>query len=335
MPRTKFIINDQPGSYAVWLGETGQVDRMEAYLRYIGADKPKINNNPAPSCICEQMYQSGSTHFTFKKRLASGHTVQVNVDSHVSRNAGGLPADWFKRTYDAFAFGQSFSDPGCDEQDKYWDENRGRWLPAPVVAVALKNWIEEACPATYHYPRLSLDAELGRDVYVSSDAEKRYEAIDQMESDWFDASHPWVVYGRRENRGADAGASNSDVLQRQRDSAHRDVPTKASTLRLSADVVQAESTAERKTFNKLHHEEGSAALPFLRLVWAHKRRIRAKEEQARRDIRTLLRRLGKYDNPEALAWVQASVAKRGYVATRDRIWKSKADRLVRVGGEAA
>lgn len=266
-------------------------------------------------CICERMYERGETNYTTTRRLASGHKVSVNIDafvqSHVESEA--LPEDWFRRTYDSFAFGQPYSD---EEQS------------APRFAVTLKNRIEASCPAPIHYPRLSLDRDLGRDVYTSTDAEKRVENLQAMEDTWFDASHPWAQYGRTENRGADSGAGHSDVLQRQREDRQRDIQPKAGTIVLSSDEETALSHAERKAFRSIRAETDKPS-PFLIQTWRNKKRIRAQEEQARRDIAHYLRRLDQLQNPETIAWVRASVEKRGYFETKRILWKNKARLLVK------
>jgi hypothetical protein len=270
-------------------------------------------------CICQRMYDEGRPLYTAPIRLHSGKVARyVDLDAwcaneltrlYKEETGRELEPDWFKATYDALAFGQGTPDK---------------------VLTKVKNRLEAQCPAAIHYPRLLADQMVCRDVYCSTDAEKEAEARDGMESDWYDQSHPWETWARFESKGQDAQAGESDVLTRQRNDriAASEKTADPATLTLSSDVETAVANAERAALRTIRRD-GTAPSAWTKLVWANKRRARSKEESARREIKRLLVKLDKYDDPATIEWVKASVEQYGYAKTADRIWKARATQLIR------
>jgi hypothetical protein len=293
----------------------------------------------SPECICQRMYDTGSVNYQHRHTTKTGHRVWVDVAALVADTVPeDAPSDWFERTVNAFSFGANWSDPdlrpsreGEDITEQYFHSYFGRYFPAPEWAVSAKNTIERHCPATLHYSRLT-EQQLyaGRETLTSYDPEKQAELRDQMENDLFLASHPGEMRLRRENRGADAGAGRSDVLQRQRENAQAEQPTRISRDVVSFDTQVALDQMERKALRKVSDNKPS---PFLRLVWANKHHARAKKDQARRDIFRYLQKLGVAQDPNAIAWVRGMVAKHGYLHTRKVLWTRKASELTKPAGE--
>jgi hypothetical protein len=278
-------------------------------------DVPGDPNTHHVGCICQRMYDEGRTLYNAPIRLQSGKIARyVDLDAWVANDlpkllGSKIDADWFRQTYDAWAFGTGKPDP---------------------VLSKVKNRIEAQCPAEIHYPRLLADQLVGRDVYCSTDTEKENEAREGMEQDWFDQAHPWEVWQRTENRGSDSGAGSSDVLQRQReDKANEAQKGEDAVLTLSSDVETAVANAERKALRTIRRD-GTVPSAWTKLVWANKRRSRSKDESARREIKRLLVKLDKYSDPATIGWVQNQRANGdSYTTIAAYIWDAYKSQLIR------
>ena len=198
--------------------------------------------------------------------------------SHIDRWLDTLnwPTDWYAQVYK----GQ------LDEE-----------LPLDL-ARKIKYRIEQFCTAPIHYPSvLADDMYGGRAVYTSLDDVKLAENRERSEDDAFDNAHPWEVRARFEYKGADADAD--DVLTHQRD--NQDTPSKGGTVQMSFDPSLT-SPAQRRALSNIKRE--SEPTPFDKLVFANKRRIRAKNEQARRDCWMLIRKTDEDTQRLLIAFVQ-------------------------------
>lgn len=201
-------------------------------------------------CICQRCYDGARTGV-------------AKIDGYL--DTLGWPSDWYRTLY---------HNPFTESEEFNLD-----------LARKIKWRIEANCLAAIHYSDETSDLlDGGRAVYTSLDPEKQAENVARSEDDAYDAAHPWEVRARREYKGADADAD--DVLTHQRES--NDTETKGGTVQLSFDPTLT-SPAERKALRNVRRESANDPTPFEKQAFANKRRIRAKNEQARRDLWMLVR----------------------------------------------
>lgn len=264
------------------------ISRVEGPTAYeIACGEAPSEPHDVTLCICERAYRGDATGV-------------AHIDGWLFDSLRDWPNDWYAQVYHGrFADSDDF------------DHELGQ---------KIKNRIEANCQTPIHYPTLLADDQYGgRPVYTSLDPEKQEENRERSEDALWLSTNPWEQRKLVEYRGDDAdlidGAKTSDALSQQRrpdqdEKEETPVPTQ-----LRFDATQAEATASRaeyKALGRIAKEEPSA---WDKQVWANKRRIRAKEEQARRDLWFIVKRETWSDDPEKIEDIQRRVKEHGYQAT--------------------
>lgn len=245
-------------------------------------------------CICQRMYDG----------LPTGMN---HIDRWIERL--GWPKDWLKQVYHN-PFG-----PLEDVDDVEF-------------AREVKYRVEANCKAHVHYSNETSDLlDGGRAVFTSSDAEKNAELRDAMELDLWYASNPHELRKTREYRGDDAdlvdGETGSDALAKQR-RPDEDKEDKVEQPQMTLDFDPSTmSRAQRKAVREAQFGDDKPLDAFRVQYAVNLSRIRAKNEQARRDVWNLIREMDEDSKALYIAYVKDAKAKgKSFVTIRTNIRRS-------------
>ena len=253
---------------------------------------PLVEGCNAVICICQRAYDG----------LPTGMN---HIDRWVENL--GWPKDWLRTVY---------HNPFGESDD--FDIEFGR---------EVKFRLEANCPALVHYSSETSDLlDGGRAVYTSSDVEKNRELQDAMEEDLWLASNPAELRKRREYRGDDAdlvdGEKSSDALAHQRRPDTQEDAVEKKDVQLSFDASTL-SRAERKAIREAQFGPDEPMDEFRVQYAVNLSRIRAKNEQARRDVWNLIRKLDEDSQALFIAYVKEAKNKgKSFVTIRANIRRS-------------